>query len=150
MPMAEQKKREIRLRILGVQSLDGQEEENEVLTTGSYFIRDGKHYIFYSEYTEQGRKIRSRLTAGQGFAELKKSDGAGSVLRFQKGKAQNCSYQTAVGTLELISETHRIRWHDLKNGFRLELDYTLYMGGSPVSDYRLTAEGLWQADQTGL
>ena len=46
--------KDIMLRISGVQFPDGEEnsEEMEVITSGSYFEKDGRHYIKYDEVQE--------------------------------------------------------------------------------------------------
>ena len=51
--------KDIMLRISGVQFPDGEEnsEEMEVITSGSYFEKDGRHYIKYDEVQEDSNEV---------------------------------------------------------------------------------------------
>ena len=55
-------RRKIRLTIRGVQSGFGEEEITEITTIADYFHKDGVHYLFYSEITEEGYTVKNRLT----------------------------------------------------------------------------------------
>ena len=65
--------KDIMLRISGVQFPDGEEnsEEMEVITSGSYFEKDGRHYIKYDEVQEDSNEvIRNLLKIENGSLEL--------------------------------------------------------------------------------
>ncbi|MEE1228467.1 MAG: DUF1934 domain-containing protein [Lachnospiraceae bacterium] len=136
-------KKKMSLVITGVQRMDGQEETNEISVMADYFKKEGKHYLFYSEYTEGGKVINNRMTIGPELVELKKSGNGNSHLQFQERESLNCIYQTAVGPMELVSDTHELKVSELDDGIRLELYYTLYMGAAAMSEYHLTVKGHW-------
>ena len=58
--------KDIMLRISGVQFPDGEEnsEEMEVITSGSYFEKDGRHYIKYDEVQEELVSVKEEITEG--------------------------------------------------------------------------------------
>ena len=80
-------RRKIRLTIRGVQSGFGEEEITEITTIADYFHKDGVHYLFYSEITEEGYTVKNRLTVAPDTVELKKPgreipfSGSGPVIR---------------------------------------------------------------------
>ena len=77
--------RKVWLTITGIQKGFDQEEPVTLVTEGSYIHKNGVHYIFYSERTEEGAVIKNRLTISPGNVELRKT-GAGnfnSVLVFE-------------------------------------------------------------------
>lgn len=88
--------RKVWLTITGIQKGFDQEEPVTLVTEGSYIHKNGVHYIFYSERTEEGAVIKNRLTISPGNVELRKT-GAGnfnSVLVFDTEHNKNCLYQS--------------------------------------------------------
>ena len=105
-----------------------------------FVYKNGVHYIFYSERTEEGAVIKNRLTISPGNVELRKT-GAGnfnSVLVFDTEHNKNCLYQSPAGPMELVSDTKKIRVLHGDAHFKLQLKYSLIMNGMLVSDYDLT------------
>ena len=49
--------RKVWLTITGIQKVFDQEEPVTLVTEGSYIHKNGVHYIFYSERTEEGAVI---------------------------------------------------------------------------------------------
>lgn len=128
----------VRLTIRGVQSALGQEDISEITTTADYYEKDGKHYLFYQEYTEDHHKIKNRLTIASSHVELRKTGAGDSILVFRKGAMEPCRYQSPVGPMELMSDTRQIILHRHSEYLELHLEYTLSMNGNAMSDYRLT------------
>lgn len=128
----------VRLIIKGIQSALGQEDVSEITTTADYYEKNGKHYLFYNEYTEDHHKIKNRLTIAPSHVELRKTGGGDSILTFRKGALEPCCYQSPVGPMELLSDTRQIILHHHPEYLELHLEYTLSMNGTAMSDYRLT------------
>ena len=63
--------RKVWLTITGIQKGFDQEEPVTLVTEGSYIHKNGVHYIFYSERTEEGAVIKNRLTISPGNVELR-------------------------------------------------------------------------------
>jgi len=131
-------KKNVRLTITGIQSGFGPEDRTEQITTAEYYNNKGRQYLFYTEYTEEGTAVRCRLAIEPGRVELKKTGNGESVLIFSKRGMQRCSYQSPAGPLELLSDTHRIEILSDEDCLTVYLEYSLFLHGEPVSDYRLT------------
>lgn len=143
--------RKVWLTITGIQKGFDQEEPVTLVTEGSYIHKNGVHYIFYSERTEEGAVIKNRLTISPGNVELRKT-GAGnfnSVLVFDTEHNKNCLYQSPAGPMELVSDTKKIRVLHGDAHFKLQLKYSLIMNGMLVSDYDLTVLAKFM-EQDGL
>lgn len=136
-------RRKIRLTIRGVQSGFGEEEITEITTIADYFHKDGVHYLFYSEITEEGYTVKNRLTVAPDTVELKKTGAGDSFLRFRTGHSEDCRYHSPAGMLLLVSDTKRLEMRRNRNGLALRLEYSFYMSGMRVSDYRLTVDGTY-------
>jgi uncharacterized beta-barrel protein YwiB (DUF1934 family) len=39
--------KDVLIKISGLQSMDGDSDNIEVITTGEYFLKNGKHYVIY-------------------------------------------------------------------------------------------------------
>ena len=81
--------KDIMLRISGVQFPDGEEnsEEMEVITSGSYFEKDGRHYIKYDEVQEDSNEvIRNLLKIENGSLELTRRGMTNVHMVFEFGR----------------------------------------------------------------
>ena len=87
--------KDIMLRISGVQFPDGEEnsEEMEVITSGSYFEKDGRHYIKYDEVQEDSNEvIRNLLKIENGSLELTRRGMTNVHMVFEKDKKSEDSW----------------------------------------------------------
>lgn len=134
-------KRKLLLTIKGVQKGFGQEERSEITTVADYFQKEGRHYLFYTETTEEGFFLKNRLTIEPNIVELKKSGGGNSLLRFRQGQEEPCVYHSPAGPLEMVSKTKKIHLDTKYDVLTLRLEYSFYMSGMLVSEYMLTVEG---------
>ena len=130
--------KKVHLVIKGEQSGFGEKDTSEIVTTADYFQKGGKHYLFYSEYTEEGIIWKNRLTIADDHVELKKTGPGTSLLLFREGHSEKCFYQSPAGPMELVSDTKKIRVLHGDAHFKLQLKYSLIMNGMLVSDYDLT------------
>lgn len=130
--------KKVQLVIKGEQSGFGEKDTSEVATNAEYFQKSDKHYLFYSEYTEEGIVWKNRLTIGHDYVELKKTGNGTSLLLFREGHSEQCFYQSPAGPLELTSDTRKIRLRCERDKLELILMYSFYMNGMLMSDYQLT------------
>lgn len=125
------------LSIRGIQRGYGEEDRSEIITTARYVKKDGKRYLFYREYAEDGSHQQVRLTIGEKEVILKKTGLGVSTLHFQKGRSMPCHYQSPVGPMELVSKTRVIHVKEEPHSLRVKMEYALYMHGQHMSDYVL-------------
>lgn len=133
-------KEKVRLSIIGEQSGFGQKDSSEVFTIGDYYYKNGKHYLFYTEYTEDKLSIGNRLTIAPEYVELKKTGNGTSLLVFREGHAEKCCYRSPAGPMELVSDTKKISFLKKEDKLKLVLEYSFYMNGTLMSDYHLTVK----------
>ena len=97
--------KDIMLRISGVQFPDGEEnsEEMEVITSGSYFEKDGRHYIKYDEVQEDSNEvIRNLLKIENGSLELTRRGMTNVHMVFEKDKKSESYYDTPFGRFLVV------------------------------------------------
>ena len=107
--------KEVFIRIVGIQTPigeveDGDNEPIEVVHTGSYYYKNGKHYIFYEEATEGLQGVTKAQIRWQedGVLEVIKKGIANSHMIFEKNQRHACEYQTPFGNLDLGILTKRM------------------------------------------
>ncbi len=125
------------LSIKGTQRGYGMEDVSEITSPAKYVNKDGKRYLFYKEYAEDGSHQQVRLTVEGNDVILKKSGMGNSLLHFRKGTMMPCHYQSPVGAMELVSRTKKIRLKEGEHSLTLEMEYALYMHDQHMSDYVL-------------
>ena len=85
-------------------------EAIEVVTPGSYYFRNEKHYIVYDEAVEgSSEMIRNRIKiTGTGCVEIVKSGLSDSHMIFEKNKKNSTYYRTPYGQMLLDVNTREL------------------------------------------
>ncbi len=133
-------KRAARIRIYGIQQIDGEEEQQEIVTEGEYYVRDGKHFLLYEETLEDGRNVRTLIKDNLDYVEVLKSGYVHTRMRFLEGTYYESEYKTPMGSLSLKTETKRIDRNLMTDEMCWELHYSVIMDGHHISDNVLKIE----------
>ena len=123
------------IRIKGVQESEGEENEVELMTRGSFVQRGGSYYITYRE---------TEATGYDGCTTTVKLDKAGTVsmLRFgpapsqlviEKGRRHICHYDTGHGAITMGIAADEIIADLSDRGGSLRFSYNLDINSSPFS-----------------
>ena len=97
------------LRISGVHFPDGQEEkeEMELVTSGSYFEKDGRRYIKYDEVQEDSNEvIRNLMKIEENSLELTRRGMTNVHMVFEKDKKSESYYDTPFGQIFGRNRSH--------------------------------------------
>lgn len=116
------------ISIVGYQQVDGEENEIQLTTVGSYVNKDGNRYIIYSEYEEDNPS--NRLTSvikveGDKKVTLIRNGEDRTRLVLEKGKRHQCFYNTGFGNMMVGVFTQRIDADLSDDGGQLEVSYSL-------------------------
>lgn len=90
------------LNITGIQDVDGDKNEIEVITTGEYILKNGKRYIKYIEYDNENPNISSSNVVkveGNSKVTIIRKGEFDSRLILEKGRRHQCHYRTMFGDL---------------------------------------------------
>ena len=71
----------------------------EMMTTGAYYLRNGKHYILYDELSEDNEVVKNVIKIGPKSVELTRKGGQSSHMVFEEGKENLSYYDTPFGSL---------------------------------------------------
>ncbi len=140
--------REVRVRVRGVQGfpeMHGNKPQDAVETCarGSYFCKDGTHYIRYEEFAKgtAGRTVNFVKLSGQGM-EVTKRGLINTRLVFRIHEKTAADYQTMYGTLRFGIATNDMqvtKENGAGEGESLAVDvrYALDANGAHLADCRL-------------
>ena len=133
--------KDVLVSISGLQMAVNEMESNddepiEVISAGTYYFKDGKHYIFFEEVVEgiSGvTKTQIRLTEKHTLEVMKK--GVSNMhMVFEKGKTNRCFYRTPLGELNLGICTSKIVVDDTEDNINIQAEYVLDVNYEPLAD----------------
>lgn len=130
-------KKEVMLRIRGVHFPDGQDEqeEMELVTSGSYFEKDGRRYIKYDEVQEDSEEvIRNLLKIEKDSLELTRRGMTNVHMVFEKDKKSESYYDTPFGRFLVgISATH-LNVSEEADSLSVQVKYALEINSDYIAD----------------
>ena len=102
--------KDVLINISGLQMELDDGEPVEMMTTGDYYLKNGKHFILYDEIEDDHQVVKNILKIGPKTVEISKKGGRNSHMVFEKGKENLSYYDTPFGSLLLGVSTSDIRW----------------------------------------
>lgn len=133
--------RDVLIKISGFQKLDGEKENVEMITTGDYFLKNGKHYVIYDEMMEgvEG-KVRNTLKITPEKMDIQKRGNAQTHMIFEQDKKNMTRYLTPMGELVVEIFTNQIRLEEEADSLKVSVDYSLDINYDHVSDCCITLD----------
>lgn len=128
--------RDVLISISGVQMSDGEQDDVEMITTGDYFMKNGKHYILYDEIADSaGGVVKNTIKVRpESMDIIKKSSGSGVHMTFEKNRKNMSSYATPVGELMIGINTNQILVEEQENMLKVAVAYSLDINYEHVSE----------------
>ena len=124
----------LQMAVNDVESND--DEPIEILSAGTYFFKDGTHYIFFEEMVEgvQGTtKTQIRINSKDSL-EVRKKGIFNMHMIFEKNKNSRCIYQTPYGRLNLGICTSQIVVEETEDNINVKAEYALDVNYEPLAD----------------
>ena len=112
------------------------EEPIEVISPGTYYFKDGKHFIFFEEVAEGipgVTKTQIRLS-GNDTLEVRKKGIANVNMVFEKNKNNRCFYQTPFGQINLGIFTKGIWVEESEHNINIRADYDMDVDYEPLAE----------------
>ena len=127
------------ISISGAQFSEGDQEDVELITTGDYFLKNGKHYIIYDEIEEDGQDvIRNTIKVLPDSIDIIKKGNVSAHMVFERNKKNLACYMTPFGELMVGIDTSDIRVEEEEQLLRVNVDYSLDINYEHVSDCSIT------------
>ena len=129
--------KEVLINISGLQMDVDPENPIEMVTTGAYYLKNGKHYILYDELSEDNEITKNVLKIGPNSVELTRKGPQGSHMICEEGKENLSYYDTPFGSLLMGVNTSNIDWMEEEEQMRLQVDYDLSVNSDHVSKCKI-------------
>lgn len=96
--------KEVIINISGLQLDAGTEEPIELMTTGDYYLKNGKHYVIYDELTDDSQVVKNRLKISPKIVEVTKK-GASSSIWYLSGEKKTSLIMTLLSEVFCLGLT---------------------------------------------
>lgn len=130
--------KDVLVRVKGTQMIDGEKDSVEVITSGTWYERNGKQFLLYEE-TYEGMNVTTKNTVkiAPEIVEVTKKGAISSKMVYELGKQHMSDYTTPMGLIVLGITTKDIFVEADSDKLRMELKYAMEMNGQFVSDSTL-------------
>ena len=127
--------KEVLISISGIQMMDDDHDNVEIITTGEYFFRNGNHYILYEELVEGftgTTKNMIKIKTDQ--LEITKKGITNATMKFTTNEKKLTSYITPYGEMMIGIQTRQIAIEEQEDKMQIKVDYALDINYDHVSD----------------
>lgn len=122
--------KDVLVAISGLQIADADAEKDaqpiEVINSGEYYLKNGKHYIIFDEVMEGFDGVtKNRIKIDGDYLELKKNGVSNVHMVFEKNKKNITCYETPFGNIMMGINANRFDFNETEQNISLDVDYTL-------------------------
>lgn len=114
---------------------DIEEKPIELVTVGTYYRKNGKHYVLYEEQTEDNGQVTKNIVKFyDGHFEMTKKGGNNSFLLFDREKKTSTVYQTLAGPIQIDAVTRDLSIAETENELLVNVKYALDINYNFISE----------------
>ena len=126
--------RDVLIRIRGLQAMNDETNDVEIITTGDYFFKNGKHYVIYDEMMEgiEG-SVHNMVKITPVRMDIQKNGAIGAHMVFELDKKNQTRYATPLGDMVVDFTTTRIELEEQEDHIKVAVDYSLGINYQHIS-----------------
>ena len=133
--------KDVLIKISGLQAMDGDSDDVEIITAGDYFQKNGKHYILYEEILEGAEeRVKNVIKISPSSMDIIKKGVTNSRMLFEKNKKNLSCYSTPVGNLVIGIQANHFYVEEQENSIKVNVDYSLAINYAHMSDCRICVD----------
>ena len=124
------------ITVIGTQTIDGESDTVEVITTGDFHMEDGRLTVAYPEFSEEDPNIRTdtTITMENGRLTIERRGEMSSRLILEEGVRHQCLYETPMGSMMIGIFTDNITADFGAEGGEIRAAYQLDFNHNAVSN----------------
>lgn len=132
--------KDILVKIIGLQFAgEDDSDATEVITSGTYYLKNGKHYVLYDEVMEGSTEVtKNVIKMGIDTMEVTRKGPASVHMVFEKGKKNVSYYYTPYGNLLIGIDTKSIEIKETEHDINAQVKYGLEINYEHVADCHIT------------
>ena len=133
--------KDVLITISGVQLTDGESGDVEMITTGAYYQKNGKHYILYDEVLEGYEGvIRNTIKIQPDSMDIIKTGVTNVHMTFERNKKRLTCYATTMGEMMVGLNTRNISIDESENSLKVRVEYSLDINYQHVSECNIVVD----------
>jgi len=129
--------RRVIIQINGKQKYpEGHEDQQELITVGTYYERNGVSYVIYKDCPSESTDLEgvtTFLSVKDGLVRLIRKGAVENTQEFKKGVLNRSIYCTCFGKIWLSVIPHLVEYDLTAQGGRINLEYDLFVDDNLVS-----------------
>lgn len=128
--------KEVLVSISGLQYAEEMDNEPvEIITSGDYYRKNGKHYVIFEEVMEGFEETTKNIVKiGDEFLDITKRGTANVHMMFEKNKKNVTYYYTPYGSLLIGIEATKIDVKETEQDIHVTVDYALEVNYEHMAD----------------
>lgn len=132
--------KEVLVKISGLQFAgEAENEPVEVITTGDYYKRNGKHYILYDEIIEGfSEPTKNIIKLGEDMLDITKKGTTNVHMMFEKNRKNVTYYYTPYGSLLIGIDAKKVEVQEDEHKIDVKVDYALEVNYEHMADCSIT------------
>ncbi len=132
--------KEVLVKISGLQfAPENDNEPIELITSGDYYKRNGKHYIVYEEVMEGvPGTTKNIIKLNDDFLDITKKGASNVHMMFEKNRKNVTYYYTPYGSLLIGIDAKRVEIQESENNIDVKVDYELEVNYEHMADCSIT------------
>lgn len=132
--------KDVLISISGLQFVEGMDNEPvEVITSGVYYKKNGKHYILYDEVMEGAQQAtKNIIKLGNEVLDITKRGETNVHMMFEKDKKNVTYYYTPYGSLLIGIDATKVAVEETEHDLHVTVDYALEVNYEHMADCTIT------------
>lgn len=131
--------KDVLVSVKGTQYMDSESDSIEVITSGTWYEKNGRQYLMYEEtYEEMQVTTKNTVKITPNLIEVTKKGAVASKMIYELGKKHMSNYMTPMGLIVLGITTKEIFVEADEEKLQAEIRYAMEMNGQFVSENILT------------
>ena len=127
--------KDILVRVRGVQTIGEEEDTVEMITPGTYYVKNGKQYLIYDEsLDETGTPTHNTVKVMENRIEVMKRGLVESHMIFEPGRRTTANYRTPMGLFLMGITTSLLEVEEDEESILLRIKYSMEMNGEYAFD----------------
>lgn len=133
--------KDVLITISGSQVIDGESGQVEMITTGDYYQKNGKHYVRYEEVMEGfDGVIKNTIKIWPNCMDIMKTGLTDVHMKFEKDQKRLARYITPMGEMLVGLSTKDISLDETDDSLTVRVQYSLDIDEQHVSECSITVD----------
>lgn len=133
--------KDVLVSISGAHIVDGESDDVSVIAAGTYYFKNGKHYIMYEELIEgYSEPIKNTIKVSPDSVDIIKIGSANAHMVFERNKKSVSCYATPMGQMAVGINTNNIQVQESQDQLQILVGYSLDINYEPVSECNIIVD----------